>query len=471
MRRLVALVLLVAVCVPVSARIKIGIAQIGDSGRPSELLNSVRELISVEPELDLIVGPDCALGGRENKARIRLTYFPDSVVYEAADTYEVSREVVAALDTLCELARAHSITILPGTIWEVDSFCRVFRTVPIISPRGIIVATRRKLRQLYRAPFIDPTIKLDTVFTHDGSSYTYLITISNEAMDLPKLYSASASADIWILMQWNYVDDVNQLVEQLEFSDSVAWSVVYNVFPDSIYDWLLTSGWISDSSLVVISSRAEHSGAFWLNALSLDTTQQVIPGYAQVSSGAIVNVDPYSRDPLGRIVVVAKDSFGAPQESVFTFVVNPDSSYMEFDWTDSNGVAEFDVKLYGQYTVVTVRWGSIVRPTESMVMVSYINPVCTLNVLAYDTTGIFEDLSGSEPGVVIFPNPSGCISFSVPAGVDEAEVVDISGRVVGKAVATTKGLITWRPRNSLPAGVYFIRSSSGKIYGKIIVIK
>ena len=210
---------------------------------------------------------------------------------------------------------------------------------------------------------------------------------------------------------------------------------------------------------------------FWLNALSLDTTQQVIPGYTQVSSGAIVNVDPYSRDPLGRIVVVAKDSFGAPQESVFTFVVNPDSSYMEFDWTDSNGVAEFDVKLYGQYTVVTVRWGSIVRPTESMVTVNYINPVCTLNVLAYDTTGIFEDLSGSEPGVVVFPNPAGYISFSVPAGVDGAEVVDIGGRMVGKAVATRKGLITWRPRNSLPAGIYFIRGSSGKIYGKIIVIK
>jgi len=50
-------------------------------------------------------------------------------------------------------------------------------------------------------------------------------------------------------------------------------------------------------------------------------------------------------------------------------------------------------------------------------------------------------------------------------------VVDIGGRMVGKAVATRKGLITWRPRSSLPAGIYFIRGSSGKIYGKIIVIK
>ncbi len=427
--------ILIIICLSISlswARIKIGSVWLESTDSTLNLLSRITEMLDSDSAIDLIVGPDCGLGGLQNRGRIEFQYFPDSITYSVADTFPWTAQIEAILDSLCILADAYNTTIIPGPVWEVDSFNRIFQSVPIIGPEGHIKRVRRKLSRLNFNPLIDPTIRLDTIVTRDSCEYTYLITISNESVDLPRLYSADTIADIWLLLQGRWVSNMKNVIQEIEYSIEPDYFLVESAFPSILYDSLRYYNWVSADIPVIVSSLKDSSGAFWLTNLTEtdpDKRNVKINSYIYNELGAIIDIDPNTPDIKTELVIVARDTFGSPIESLLVFIKDDSGTFMITSYTNLSGILKLSWLPYTDYSISISRYGYIVIPEDTMITLKLSEPICTLNIIAYrDSTKPFAEIFLQARDLLGEPTESLYISVrSIPPRYRDSKYTDVMG--------------------------------------------
>ncbi len=427
--------ILIIICLSISpswARIKIGSVWLESTDSTLNLLSRITEMLDSNPAIDLIIGPDCGLGGLKNRSRMEFQYFPDSITYSVADTFPLTAQIEAILDSLCILAGAYNSTIIPGPVWEVDSFNRVFQSVPIIGPDGHIKRVRRKLSRLNLNPLIDPTIRLDTIVTRDSCEYTYLITISNESVDLPRLYSSDTLADIWLLLQGRWVNNMKNVIQEIEYSIEPDYILVESAFPSILYDSLIYYNWVSADVPVIVSSLKDSSGAFWLTNLTEpdpDIRNVKINSYIYDELGAIIDIDPYTPDNKTELVIVARDTLGSPIESLLVSVQEDSGTFRKTSYTNLSGTLKLSWLPYADYSVSISRYGYIVIPEDTIITLNLSEPICTLNIIAYkDTTKPSAELFLHARDLLGDPTESLYISIrSIPPRYSDSKYTDVMG--------------------------------------------
>jgi len=470
MKNLVIILCIITILITMlDARIKIGIVSIDILSTPDSLVSYISEIFSRDSTVDLIIGPDCGLGGYRNKGRIRFTHRGDTILYAAYDTSYFSERVVWAIDSLRKIAKRFKATIVAGPVWEIDTFYRLVQTIPIIDTSGLIKRLRRKVRKGIHYSVIDSTIRIDTLYTHDSSMYTLFLTISNECYDIPRLYRAFSSADIWAILNWHMIKNTDSLISNLNFSESPDSDLADSLFPEFLYDSLIGTGWISDSTVVVVASCGDFSGAFWLKrAVTLDSNW-LMPDYKIYGNNSIINIDPFAADSAGRINVSVMDTVGTPIPYVHIHVEGPYGFEAE-GLTDLTGWTSIKVLYYGSYRIMAEAYGGVVVPEDTLIEVNSDSPVCTVSLTFIDTTKIVEHTESRDTKYYVIINPyQGFVFKDFPKSAKRLSIYDITGRFIDCVNLQGKNF-AWEPKKYITNGIYFV-CVDGEIIAKVLILK
>lgn len=486
-------ILLIFTCV-VFAEIRMAGITVTTSNFRTSTENAIAGLLTTDPNIDLILGPSEALGGADsNKARFFIADSAGFLVVVPADTFNRTRQIKTTLDNIRNLARTYSTTILPGTIWIVDVNYRCFEAMPIIYPDGTYRRFRRKAHQKHTNPLIDPDIRLDTVVTNDGHSYTFLLTISNESRDLPTVYRRIPSpADIWLLSARRWAVNFDRIAKTIQENCPPTWSYIATYFATSNFRALLDSGWVKPSSPLLVSVLYDTAGATFAGNL-VDSYRPnddwfVYSDYRITSNGVIVTCDPHypPRTPHG-IVVRAKGPASVPVESVFVRYKIHDSATWYSGWTDARGLFQFHICASDSYNLEFTYDSIYVMPPSALVYSRMSEPRCTVDVLVRIPTEIEETRIPDAFSLSIFPNPfNSSVRIEIrgleatPSSPAEIEVFNLSGRKV-LSVSTSEVVVRspndrsyefiWSPDRNITSGIHFIRvkTASGQIVQKRLI--
>ncbi len=473
------------------ADIKIAALEIDGPNYANELMAAIDGVLAADSTIDLILGPAEALGGDTNKARI---YFRDSagVIIPTADAFTRSWCIKSTIEGAQILAERYGTTIIPGTFWEIDENLRCYESIPIVGPDGNIQRVRRKAHMAVTDYAIDPTIKLDTIYTHDGSEYTYMIAISNETRDLWEVYSSLSAYNPDLLLvpavHWsqNFFQIVN-IIENGYLPDPAFLRTYINTWDGDMLDQLA-----SHNSVIVFSCLDTLPGGvfaanFWDDYLP-DLCWYGFDEIIETEYGNIYTFDP--DEPViyqqMHITIHALDTLDEPVESLFINFGAPGEIPTNSGWTNSDGIFNYITAEEESLFFLMAKDSCIVMPEETTVFVSNDNPACTVTVhVELDSIyGIAEtDLPG-ELYLHTSPNPfNSAVSISAPAGA-EVEIYDVNGRRIktlwpflwtqasatslekgGTEVPLHKGnlggSIIWRPGDNIGSGIYLVRSVVG----------
>ena len=458
--------------------INIAILKTSSSNRAAETVSAIDSILDADSTIDLIVGPAENLGGDSNKARI--IFGEDD--FAPADTFARSYDVYAALEAFAVLAEMHGTTIIPGTIWEVDSNLRCFEAVPIFGPDGEIERVRRKAHQNLTDPAIDSGIRLDTIHTRDGSPYTYLITISNEATDIPNVYGSSpVAADIWLALDRRWGGSLGTAITIVADGCPPNWSFVYAYSDSNQFAALVDSNWITPQTPLVYCDYDSDAGATIVGNLferyhSADEWF-VIPNYREYPNAVLLTLSPENPQPNLRIDVVATDTSGHPIEDLFVNYGPAGSVPVLAGWTDETGLYQTffteEESVYFLFSMDTM----LVSPEETTIYIAYDAPRCTLAVAITpdSTTSISATSLPENVRLSVEPNPFNSTCRITAKG--DITIRDMTGRMVRKFAMPEGNSILWdgsdNSGKALSSGIYFIEASgtSGRKRIKIILLR
>ncbi|RKZ27830.1 hypothetical protein DRQ26_02405 [bacterium] len=362
-------------------------------------VDAIENMLDSFPDIDVIIAPDGALAGSRNKARIIFGKNDSGdIIFAPADTTENSHNIFLCLTAICSLAATYGVTIIPGTVWEVDSSYRVFCTAPIISPDGTIKRLRRKAHQYRCDDKIDSTIHIDTVITADSSVYTYFLTITNESRDIPSIYTHPfLLADIWFCLENHWFDNAGLAAQEFESDTYPNYYIVRTSFDDDLFHNFY-SNWLEFESPVFVSEMSPFSGAFWLqnlaDSLLPDNMWYRMDFYDDLSYGIVAECNPDAPSLFTEIKEMAR-----PKEIELNVHPNP------------------------------------------------FNSSCKISVETYDyaslpTTIAIYDIMGN----VVYQPP-------IPLRRDLSPLI----RGTDRSVSDGQGVIIWTPDKSVPSGIYFVR--------------
>ena len=108
--------------------IKIASLEVNGPDYAANTMTALDAILIADPTIDLIIGPAEGLGGDSNKARIIFGDSSGIITFAPADTFLRSRHVYNTLLGACALAEEFGVTIIPGTLWEVDEDYRCFES-------------------------------------------------------------------------------------------------------------------------------------------------------------------------------------------------------------------------------------------------------------------------------------------------------------------------------------------------------
>ncbi|MCK5832840.1 hypothetical protein KAH81_04120 [bacterium] len=457
--------------------VRIASLKIGGPNRCMETVSVIDAVLMADSTIDIILAPAENLGGDSNRARIIFSETTLGWDFSVADTFTRTREVFSALQAIASLAETYAVTIIPGTLWEVDSFNRCFECVPIFESDGNIARIRRKAHQTKTDPNIDASIILDTVFTKEGDIYSYLITISNEAGDLPSVYGSSESpADIWLALDRRWSENLIYALENINTVYPPNWTFVHSAVDSPSFKALIDSNWISSSGLLVLSDFDAGAGATYISNLfpefHTDNDWSVIPDYSEMSSYVVIDVDPDMPTHNMRVDIIARDTIDAPVENLFVNYGPPDCTPIHAGWTDDEGVfmacIADEESLYFLFSID----GMIPMPEETTLYVSYAESRCTIFVaLEPDSFNSISEVKRPEnEEIAVWPNPFN--ASCVISASTRVVIYDLMGKAVRQLEMGVQNKTLWdgcdNTGNELPTGIYLVkaldnRSSSIKI--------
>ena len=307
-------------------------------------VDAIENMLDSFPDIDVIIAPDGALAGSRNKARIIFGKNDSGdIIFAPADTTENSHNIFLCLTAICSLAATYGVTIIPGTVWEVDSSYRVFCTAPIISPDGTIKRLRRKAHQYRCDDKIDSTIHIDTVITADSSVYTYFLTITNESRDIPAIYPHPfLLADIWFCLENHWFDNAGLAAREFESDTYPNYYIVRTSFDDDLFHNFY-SNWLEFESPVFVSEMSPFSGAFWLqnlaDSLLPDNMWYRMDFYDNLSYGIVAECDPDAPSLFTKIKEMAR-----PKEIELNVHPNPFNSSCIITAPKNSKIAIYDIR-------------------------------------------------------------------------------------------------------------------------------
>lgn len=492
------------------ADIKVAALEIDGPDYANDLMVAIDGVLAADSTIDLIIGPAEALGGDTNKARI---YFRDSsgVIIPEADAYTRSWCIKSTIEGAQILAERYGTTIIPGTLWEIDENLRCYESVPIIGPDGNIERVRRKAHMSVTDYAIDPTIKLDTIYTHDGSEYTYLIAISNETRDLWDVYPSFSyyNPDLLLVPAVHWSQNFFQLVNMIE----------NGYRPDPAFLRTYVSSWNNDMlvQLASYNTAIVYSGLDTMGGgiFAANFFEDYLPDAIWYGFNEIVETDYgpiYTFDPLEpyiyqqmHIAIHALDTLGEPVESVFVNYGEPGEVPANYGWTNTDGYFTYVTAVEESVFFLMAKDSCIVIPEDTTAYVSESNPACTLTVtVELDSTyGIAENNLPGEMNMHVSPNPfNSAVKIAIDYPLEtycntslQIEVFDVNGRQitqlpVGEGLKASGSLfadqtggsetmilrnyeVVWRPDENLGSGIYFVRASIDRetIYKRLIYLK
>ncbi len=484
MKNLITLTIIISVCFTLTAfgDVKIALLKISGPNRDAETITAIDALLASDSTIDMIIGPAENLGGDSNKARIIFAETPGGIVFDVADTFCRSLDVLSALNGISTLAGMHGVTIIPGTIWEVDSNLHCFEAIPIFGPDGDVERIRRKAHQTTTDTLIDDCIRLDTIFTRDGNSYSYLITVSNESANLPEVYGYTAfPADLWIALDRRWMGDVDLAIDHVEDAIPPNWSIVYTYSNANNFSALLDSNWITPQTPLLFCDFDSFGGATItgniVEGCHPDDDWFIIPDRYETPHGKVYTLDPDDPTPIPQIIVFAVDTFGVVVESLFVNYGDPGTVPIYGGWTDDEGLFKAcfagEESLFFMFSIDSM----IPVPEETTVFLSMDSPRCTLFVILVpdSTTSISSAALPMDIKLSVAPNPfnSACKIISKA----DINIYDISGKRVRAIEISESKCVIWDGMDdaggSLPSGLYFVETvgSHNRERCKIILLR
>ncbi|RKZ30253.1 hypothetical protein DRQ36_06180 [bacterium] len=470
MKKLIAIIVLVTILsFSAFTDIKIAALTLTEPYGVGDFVTALDALISADTTIDLILGPAEALGGDSNKARIIFSDTSGIITLAPADTFTRSREVYNALVAAKTLAERYEITIIPGTLWEVDTNYRCFESAPIIGPDGEIARVRRKAHQYVTDPLVDPGIRLDTVITRDGDIYTYMLSITNESRDLAPLYSAfDDTADILLIATRRWITDFAGVVDVIEAGCPPDWSYISAYFPPSEIEGLVDNGWARPEAPIVIDCFDRVAAA--------DFTANLLPAYRPIdewfiyrdyiatSDWIIVTCEPDS--PLTKsvlkAVIIAHDTLGNPVESVYINYGPAGEIPSRSGWTDEYGIFTFTTCAEDSYYFLLSADSCIIEPEETTIFVGYDAPACTIEVTVMLDTVYYVGESNLPKNVELSAQPNPFNSACRITAPGPVEIYDINGqlvRAIRESPLPNRSTI-WNPGKDIGSGIYLLRCTT-----------
>ncbi|MGC9314609.1 MAG: hypothetical protein ACP5G4_03145 [bacterium] len=476
------------------ADIKVAVLKV----RPPDYILGLMEAIDAvfvhDTTVDLILGPAEVLGGDTNRARI---IFEDSagVILPRSDGFSRSWCVKSTIEGAQYLAERYGTTIIPGTLWEIDENMRCYESIPIIGPDGLIQRVRRKAHNASTDYAIDSGIRLDTIYTRDGSDYTYLIAINNETRDLWDVYPHLDyyNPDILLVSASHWSEDFYQAGNMTETGFR----------PDPAFMRSYVSDWNEDmlDHLASINTAIFMSSLFSLpgGLFAANFYNEYLPDscwFGFDETNRIPYTAIYSLNPDAPVVnyqmhvaIRATDSLGAPVESVFVNFGPAGEVPSNAGWTDETGFLVCMLAVEESVFFLMAKDSFTIVPEETTLYVSSANPACTLDVrVEIDSTyGIDETLLPGDFAISARPNPfNSAVTIAIDGVVDgspvpfDVEIYDVNGRriaqlPVGEGLCAlpfsdaspfgsthrcspTEKAIVWTPDETLPSGVYLVRA-------------
>ncbi len=225
---------------------------------------------------------------------------------------------------------------------------------------------------------------------------------------------------------------------------------------------------ISDNDTSAIAEFLDGGGHVILTGQKL--THQFAPGFLSsrfganhLSTGASVILDGLS-NPWLDFVDAQIALFGAPgagnQRPERLTKLTPTSGEAIFQYSDgaTSAVASFN----GTNKTVLFGFG-----IEALGGIAFLHLSELLEEI-FEWFGM-QFISIEEPrklpqrhSISVYPNPFNAVCrIETGLSIAEIEIYDLSGRLVDKIDSSKDGITHWRPADSLPSGVYYIRVSSG----------
>lgn len=300
---------------------------------PDQLPLIVAELAEVCSTIDLVIASDQALSFSD--CRERTIFGRDSlgnITYAPWDTMTASAAISDILTDLCDFAAEHGITIIPGTLWEIDSCYRAYCTVPIIGPDGHITKLRRKCHSDYVDPDTALAPSRDSITTRDGTTYEYLITITNESKNIPELYTPARQSDFWVCLSYRWF--IGHEILMALFESNTVPSGPYDPYFNYAMFEHLYPGFIDDIAPVFATSLNSNSGAFWIpNLFSAlwpdDSSWYRMDSVIYLEHGKIVTCDPDTARTFTGVSetsipeVISSDAWPNPSNDAVCFKCSP----------------------------------------------------------------------------------------------------------------------------------------------------
>ncbi len=488
MKKLFLLSVIIFVAITCYGDIKIASLEVDGPDYAANTMTALDAILIADPTIDLIIGPAEGLGGDSNKARIIFGDSSGTITFAPADTFQRSRHVYNTLLGACMLAEEFGVTIIPGTLWEVDEDYRCFESAPIIGPDGRIQRVRRKLQQFLINSLIDPGIRLDTIFCRDGSEYTYLIAISNETRDLPVVYSwaGSDSADIILFPTRRWFGNFDMIHSAISVGCPPDWSYIEVLFPWSDYSSLYLYNWAAIKSVFIDSPLGSTPGAVIAqnmhSSIRPDIGWYILDDYVETPEGLIVAFDPetLAMRYLPHIDIFAFDSLGDPVAGVFVNYGAPGTVPSHGGWTGVNGhftyVSCEEESLYFLFA----KDSCYIFPEDTILFISESSPFCSLAIFVdFDTiNAIGESALPTDLSLSAYPNPFNSAVKIRVRGIEgsrvRVEIFDINGkRVRGFKGSRVRGVtpnadnrapiteFVWQPDKSIGSGIYLVRAKVG----------
>ena len=482
-RRIFHLAILFAFAISSWGGIKIAALQIPDSSRAESLVDAAAEVADFFPELDIILGPAEALGGDSNRARIGFDYSSPSITPISVDTLASSADVLFALHRLRQIADSANITIIPGSLWEVDENYRCFESVPIIGPDGEIIRVRRKAHHIVSDPLVDSTVRRDFITTGDGDFLSYLITISNETRDIPAIYGGvSSSADLVLLCSRFWGDSLALAQEHIRTESPPNWDIVSSIFPPDYVSGLVGGNWTSMNAPLVASILGQTPAAGWTGTLMRSGTHPdewyAFREILRTGNALILDLEPDSPQMRfnKRLKISAMDAAGDPMDSLEVYYMSAGMDSLKYVFTDMGGMAE--VPLCGPDSfLVLFRKGHLhLMPKDTFMAVVNSSPdTIYVREIPDSLWDVPETDKPEDFEISVHPNPfNSALSIQlrgVGAGIRPpaqvgVSIFDLSGRLVAdlrppSADAEGPTPLIWEPGEGLPSGVYLIRANRG----------